>query len=69
LAWRGSCHRAEPLPLDHPLVAEPNCFITPHVAGGHAEETETIVSHFLENFRRFLGEARWRIVFSRWCLS
>jgi phosphoglycerate dehydrogenase-like enzyme len=46
----------EPLPADHPLLAEPNCFITPHVAGGHADETETIVRHFLANFRRFVAE-------------
>ncbi|MGI9087448.1 MAG: D-2-hydroxyacid dehydrogenase [Chthoniobacterales bacterium] len=43
----------EPLPEDHPLRAQPNCFITPHVAGGHARETETLVRHFLENFQRF----------------
>jgi len=44
----------EPLPDDHPLWAEPNCFITPHVAGGHFEETKTLVRHFLENFDRFV---------------
>jgi len=27
----------EPLAARSSLVAEPNCFITPHVAGGHAE--------------------------------
>ncbi|HET6407658.1 MAG TPA: D-2-hydroxyacid dehydrogenase [Chthoniobacteraceae bacterium] len=44
----------EPLPNDHPLWAEPNCFITPHIAGGHADETLTLVQHFLENFDRFV---------------
>ena len=44
----------EPLPDDHPLWAEPNCFITPHVAGGHFEETKTLVRHFLQNFERFV---------------
>jgi phosphoglycerate dehydrogenase-like enzyme len=44
----------EPLPDDHPLLAEPNCFITPHLAGGHVDETKTLVRHFLENFERFV---------------
>jgi phosphoglycerate dehydrogenase-like enzyme len=44
----------EPLPDEHPLWAEPNCFITPHVAGGHVDETKTLVCHFLKNFDRFV---------------
>ncbi len=44
----------EPLPNDHPLWAGPNCFITPHVAGGHVDETKTLVCHFLKNFDRFV---------------
>ena len=44
----------EPLPDEHPLRKEPNCFITPHVAGGHADETKTLVRHFLKNFERFV---------------
>lgn len=44
----------EPLPDNHPLWAEPNCFITPHVAGGHLDEAKTLVRHFLENFDRFV---------------
>jgi phosphoglycerate dehydrogenase-like enzyme len=44
----------EPLPDDHPLWAEPNCFITPHVAGGHADEAKTLVRHFLKNLERFV---------------
>jgi phosphoglycerate dehydrogenase-like enzyme len=48
----------EPLPDDHPLRAEPNCFITPHVAGGHADEAGTLVRHFLNNLNRFVrGES------------
>lgn len=43
----------EPLPEDHPLWKEPNCHITPHVAGGHAGEACTLVRHFLGNLRRF----------------
>ncbi len=45
----------EPLPADHPLRGEPNCFITPHIAGGHAGEAETLVRHFLANFQRYLA--------------
>lgn len=44
----------EPLPDDHPLWAEPRCHITPHVAGGHENETQSLVDHFLDNFKRFI---------------
>jgi phosphoglycerate dehydrogenase-like enzyme len=44
----------EPLPDGHPLWAEPNCFITPHVAGGHIDEAMTLVRHFLKNLERFV---------------
>lgn len=47
----------EPLPEDHPLRSLPNCFVTPHVAGGHRNEAETLVQHFLGNFKRFLDGA------------
>ena len=48
----------EPLPPEHPLWAAPNCFITPHSAGGHDTEQARLVGHFLENLRRFdRGEA------------
>lgn len=43
----------EPLPPEHPLWAAPNCHITPHTAGGHDNEQERLVTHFLENLRRF----------------
>jgi phosphoglycerate dehydrogenase-like enzyme len=43
----------EPLPDDHPLWSAPNCHITPHTAGGHTNESLTLVRQFLENFRRF----------------
>jgi phosphoglycerate dehydrogenase-like enzyme len=45
----------EPLPPDHPLWGAPNCFITPHSAGGTAREQHELVGHFLENLRRFAG--------------
>jgi phosphoglycerate dehydrogenase-like enzyme len=43
----------EPLPADHPLWTTPGCHVTPHVAGGHQDEPERLVAHFLENLRRF----------------
>jgi phosphoglycerate dehydrogenase-like enzyme len=43
----------EPLPPDHPLWRTPNCYITPHTGGGHHDEFERHVRHFLENLRRF----------------
>jgi phosphoglycerate dehydrogenase-like enzyme len=43
----------EPLPPDHALWSAPNCYITPHAAGGHADETERLVRHFLDNLARF----------------
>jgi phosphoglycerate dehydrogenase-like enzyme len=45
----------EPLPPDHPLWSAPNCFITPHSAGGQIREQHDLVGHFLENLRRFVG--------------
>lgn len=50
----------EPLPPDHPLISAPNCHITPHTAGGHRNEAESLVRHFLANFRRFLADAPLR---------
>ncbi len=43
----------EPLPPDHPLWTTPNCFITPHSGGGHSDEPDRLVDHFLENLQRF----------------
>lgn len=43
----------EPLPPEHPLWVQPNCFITPHSAGGHQNEYERIIRHFLHNLQRF----------------
>jgi phosphoglycerate dehydrogenase-like enzyme len=43
----------EPLPPDDPLWRLHNCWITPHTAGGHANEFERIVRHFLDNLKRF----------------
>jgi phosphoglycerate dehydrogenase-like enzyme len=45
----------EPLPEGHALLTAPNCHLTPHVAGGHPNESETLARHFLDNFKRFLA--------------
>jgi phosphoglycerate dehydrogenase-like enzyme len=43
----------EPLPPNHPLWSAPNCYITPHIGGGHLDEFDRVVDHFLSNFRAF----------------
>jgi phosphoglycerate dehydrogenase-like enzyme len=43
----------EPLPPQHPLWSAPNCFLTPHTAGGHKGEEIRLVQHFLSNLRAF----------------
>lgn len=45
----------EPLPPEHPLWAEPNCHITPHLAGGHRQQDESLVRHFSGNLQRFVS--------------
>ncbi len=44
----------EPLPTDHPLWSVPNCYITPHSAGGQNREHVALVRHFLICLRRFV---------------
>jgi phosphoglycerate dehydrogenase-like enzyme len=43
----------EPLPIDHPLWEAPNCWITPHTAGGHSDEFERLALHFVQNLGRW----------------
>jgi phosphoglycerate dehydrogenase-like enzyme len=43
----------EPLPPGHLLWSTPNCYITPHTGGGHFNETDRIIGHFVENLRRY----------------
>jgi len=43
----------EPLPPDHPLWTAPNCFITPHTAGGRNGVGVELVRHFLGNLAAF----------------
>jgi phosphoglycerate dehydrogenase-like enzyme len=54
----------EPLPAEHPLWTAPNCFITPHTAGGFDREPEALVKHFLANLDRFVagGDLRDRVI-------
>lgn len=48
----------EPLPPEHPLWTAPRCHLTPHLAGGHGEQDESLVRHFLDNLGRFIkGDA------------
>jgi phosphoglycerate dehydrogenase-like enzyme len=39
----------EPLPADDPLWTTPNCYLTPHAAGGRHDQDEALVKHFLAN--------------------
>ncbi len=50
----------EPLPADHPLWRAPNCFITPHTAGGTHDESVRQIAHFAENLRRFISREPFR---------
>ena len=43
----------EPLPPGDPLWTAPNCYITPHTAGGRNDQNESIVRHFLRNLDAF----------------
>ncbi len=43
----------EPLPPAHELWTTPNCYITPHTAGGRHDQDETIVRHFLQNLAAY----------------
>lgn len=48
----------EPLPPDHPLWSAPNCYLTPHSAGGQRDEHLALVRHFLHCLGQFeRGEA------------
>lgn len=47
----------EPLPADHPFWTTPNCYVTPHTAGGRHDQDTAIVQHFLDNLAAFLRGA------------
>lgn len=43
----------EPLATDHPYWTTPNCYVTPHTAGGRHDQDTAIVQHFLKNLAAF----------------
>jgi phosphoglycerate dehydrogenase-like enzyme len=43
----------EPLPADHFLWKTPNCYVTPHISGGHTNESVRNVQHFADNLNRY----------------
>jgi phosphoglycerate dehydrogenase-like enzyme len=43
----------EPLPASHALWSTPGVHITPHTAGGTADEPDRMIAHFVANLRRF----------------
>ncbi|MBW2526163.1 MAG: D-2-hydroxyacid dehydrogenase [Deltaproteobacteria bacterium] len=43
----------EPPPPDDPIWTAPNCYLTPHSAGGRDTEHLALVEHFLANLDRF----------------
>lgn len=45
----------EPLPPEHPLWSAPNCFITPHSAGGTYDEDTRLERHFIDNLARYVN--------------
>ncbi len=47
----------EPLPPTDPLWTTPNLYITPHTAGGRADQDTAIVKHFLRNLAAFTSGA------------
>lgn len=45
--------QTEPLPPDSPFWTLPNCYITPHTAGGRHDQDTAIVKHFVRNLTAF----------------
>jgi phosphoglycerate dehydrogenase-like enzyme len=43
----------EPLPPEHRLWTAPNCFITPHTAGGRHDQDEALAQLFIANLTAF----------------
>ena len=43
----------EPLPADSAFWSQPNCYITPHTAGGRHDQDTAIVKHFVRNLAAF----------------
>jgi phosphoglycerate dehydrogenase-like enzyme len=45
----------EPLPRENSLWSLQNCYITPHTAGGHVQEPERLIAHFMRNLEAFIS--------------
>ncbi len=45
----------EPPPADHPLMAAPNCYITPHIAWATQSARRRLLDTAVENIRAFLA--------------
>lgn len=48
----------EPLPADHPLWAQPNCIITPHVGNTPEMAVPLLGERITQNVRRYLSDER-----------
>lgn len=49
----------EPLAPEHPFWTTPNCYVTPHTAGGRRDQDEALVQHFLANLAAFTQGGDW----------
>lgn len=48
----------EPLPATSPLWSAKNCWVTPHTAGGRADQDQALAELFLHNLERFTAGER-----------
>ena len=57
----------EPLPAEHPLWAQPNAYITPHISGGMDSpiSCQAIFEICLNNLRAYLGQGEYRNIVDR----
>ena len=53
---------SEPPSADNPLLAAPNCLVTPHIAWGAREARQRIMTTAAENLVRFLAGAAQNVV-------